>query len=268
MALSSIKGKEKALLEDSMSDSESGSDATSSSTSSDSESDSEDEITPEYLESLLQKARQHAATNRAEKNNGNSLEEDIINIGSSLKESLPELDPGKLPPAYIRLGKTRRDGPSQIRDPDVERAMLASSSFDIPAPPLKNMTAGSNWFDLPAPAEADLPRLYREVEALRLRNQLDPKRFYRKDEGEGKGIKGLPKYFAIGTVVASSTPFGTASSDNLVRAHRKRTLVDELVDDAEAKRYAKKKFADLQGVRCAKGRSTLAARNALKRRKW
>jgi hypothetical protein len=62
---------------------------------------------------------------------------------------------------------------------------------------LKNKTAGSKWFDLPAPAEADLPRLYREVEALRLRNQLDPKRFYRKDEGEGKGIKGLPKHFAV-----------------------------------------------------------------------
>ena len=26
---------------------------------------------------------------------------------------------------------------------------------------------------------------------------MDPKRFYRKDEGEGKGIKGLPKYFAV-----------------------------------------------------------------------
>jgi hypothetical protein len=39
--------------------------------------------------------------------------------------------------------------------------------------------------------------MYREVEALRLRNQLDPKRFYRKDEGEGKGIKGLPKHFAV-----------------------------------------------------------------------
>ena len=41
--------------------------------------------------------------------------------------------------------------------------------------------------------------MYREVEALRLRNQLDPKRFYKKDEGEGMGIKGLPKYFAVGT---------------------------------------------------------------------
>ena len=62
---------------------------------------------------------------------------------------------------------------------------------------MKQKTASPSWFDLPAPSEADLPRLHREVESLRLRNQLDPKRFYRKDEGEGKGIKGLPKYFAV-----------------------------------------------------------------------
>jgi hypothetical protein len=76
-----------------------------------------------------------------------------------------------------------------------------SRARPIPANPfqlqLKTKTAGKDWFDLPAPAEADLPRLYREYEALRLRNHLDPKRFYRKDEGEGKGIKGLPKYFAV-----------------------------------------------------------------------
>ncbi|TFY68809.1 hypothetical protein EVG20_g3403 [Dentipellis fragilis] len=151
---------------------------------------------------------------------------------------------------------------------------------------LKNKTAGPDWFDLPAPADADLPRLYREVEALRLRNQLDPKRFYRKDEGEGKGIKGLPKHFAarripcvivvcyadvvmqIGTIIPTSTPFGTASGDNLTRAERKRTLVDELVDDAEARRYAKKKFTDLQGVRAKKGRNTLHAKNAARKPKW
>lgn len=80
------------------------------------------------------------------------------------------------------------------------------------------MTAGSDWFDLPAPAEADLPRLYREVEALRLRNQLDPKRFYRKDEGEGKGMKGLPKYFAV------STSFNT----QMAACYNLSTLFDRL----------------------------------------
>jgi Fcf2 pre-rRNA processing len=62
---------------------------------------------------------------------------------------------------------------------------------------LKERTAGPKWFDLPAPAEADRPRLYKEYQALRLRNQLDPKRFYRKDPGESRGIKGLPKHFAV-----------------------------------------------------------------------
>jgi len=54
----------------------------------------------------------------------------------------------------------------------------------------------------------------------------------------------------------------------LTRANRKRTLVDELVDDAEAKRYAKKKFEDLQSVRGAKGKNTLRAKQALRKGKW
>jgi hypothetical protein len=201
------------------------------------------------------------------------------------RRPLPPLDPGVLPPPYFEFGKARHQAPTSVRDPDVAHAEAASSSASVPAPPedpnadwkqltrkqrkaLKTKTTGPGWFDLPAPAEADLPRLYREVEALRLRNQLDPKRFYRKDEGEGKGIKGLPKHFAIGTILPTATPFGTASTDNLPRAHRKRTLVDELVDDAEARRYAKKKFDELQSVREAKGKKTLHKRNDLRKPKW
>lgn len=135
------------------------------------------------------------------------------------------------------MGSSRSDGVASFRDPAVEMAEKAALALSAPAPPipppeltkaglpltkrqkkevrsndnltfaniltsaqLKNRTAGPSWYDLPAPAEADLPRLHREVEALRLRNQLDPKRFYRKDEGEGKGIKGLPKYFAVSVI--------------------------------------------------------------------
>jgi len=72
----------------------------------------------------------------------------------------------------------------------------------------------------------------------------------------------------IGTIVATNTPFGGASSENLTRAERKRTLVDELVDDAEAKRYAKKKFDELQSVRGAKGRNTLQVKKATRKPKW
>lgn len=44
--------------------------------------------------------------------------------------------------------------------------------------------------------------------------------------------------------------------------------MDELVDDAEAKSYAKKKFKELQGVRSAKGRGTLAKKKAARKPKW
>ncbi|KAH9480483.1 rRNA-processing protein fcf2 [Psilocybe cubensis] len=289
------KGKEKAIEEEEEVSEESDSDiSSSSSVTSDSDSDSsedEEPITQEYLNLLFEKARKNAedAEKRSQAiSDETGKEEEVITLDDEMQIPLPKLNPGKLPAPYIQLGETRFDGPSSIRDPEVERTEKATASMSVPAPPLppaelsksgkpltkkerkqiKNKTAGPDWFDLPAPSEADLPRLYREVEALRLRNQLDPKRFYKKDEGEGKGIKGLPKYFAIGTILPSKTPFGTPSGDNLTRANRKRTLVDELVDDAEAKRYAKKKFEDLQSVRGARGKNTLHAKQAARRPKW
>ncbi|KAN0127335.1 Fcf2 domain containing protein [Lactarius tabidus] len=254
-------------------------------------SEDEDEITQEYLDSLLEKARASIAEKAAKNTPAkDTSEEDVIRLDDLDSEfkGLPPLDPGTLPPSYITFGESPLDAPSAIRDLDVERVMESSSSRSVPAPPrpppeltksgkpltkkekkaLKEKTAGPKWFDLPAPAEADLPRLHKEYEALRLRNQLDPKRFYRKDPGEGRGIKGLPKHFAIGTIVPTSTPFGGPSSDSLPRSARKRTLVDELVDDAEARHYAKRKFNELQSSRAAKGRGTLAARYAARKPKW
>ncbi|EAU86260.1 hypothetical protein CC1G_03471 [Coprinopsis cinerea okayama7 len=269
---------------DSESDSESSTSSSSSSSDSDSEfsdSDDEPEITKEYLDSLIEKAKQNALAKQRQVEE----EEEVLVLESD--RPLPPLDPGNLPKPYIDPGSSIRDRTTK-RDLDAEALEQKTTELLVPQPPipppeltksgkpltkkekkaLKKVTAGPDWFDLPAPAEADLPRLYREVEALRLRNQLDPKRFYRKDEGEGKGIKGLPKYFAMGKVITSDSPFGATTSENLTRADRKRTLVDELVDDAEARRYAKKKFNDLQGVREAKGRNTLRTRQNARRPKW
>jgi len=282
----------------------SGSSTSSLSSSSESESESEhganssededeDDVSQEYLDALLEKARASIAEKAAKNTlaqNGDALEADVIRLTDieSELEGLPPLDPGALPPSYITFGESPNDAPSAIRDLDVERVMASSSPRSAPAPPvpppeitksgkpltkkekkaLKEKTAGPKWFDLPAPAEADRPRLYKEYEALRLRNQLDPKRFYRKDPGEGRGIKGLPKHFAIGTIIPTSTPFGGPSVDSLPRSARKRTLVDELVDDAEARHYAKRKFNELQSSRAAKGRGTLKARYAARKPKW
>ncbi|KAJ2978324.1 hypothetical protein NUW54_g11300 [Trametes sanguinea] len=264
------------------SDDSSGSDSDASTSDSDSDSDSEEEVTQEFLESLLARARQNAAKSATKQAASGNGEEEFIQLGSDDEDGkkeppLPPLDASSLPSPYIILPDGPKAGPSKLRDPDVEHVQKAASSISapaVPAPPpevtadgkrltkkeakkLKNKTAGPGWFDLPAPAEADLPRLYREVEALRLHKQLDPKQFYRKEPGEGKGIKGLPKHFAIGTIVATPNPFGKPAPDNLPRSSRKRTLVDELVDDAEAKSHEPTKGAtDVDHSDCKAGRGT------------
>ncbi|EIW59053.1 Fcf2-domain-containing protein [Trametes versicolor FP-101664 SS1] len=286
--------------------SDSDSDTSGSDSDSDSEDDVTQEFLEYLLAQARRNASQASAQQAASKSGEEEfIQLDSDDEGEGKKQlPLPALDTGSLPAPYITLSEDRVAGPSKLRDPDVEQAQRAASSISapaVPAPPpevtadgkrltkkeakqvrappplppaaplsrmMKNKTAGPAWFDLPAPAEADLPRLYREVEALRLHKQLDPKQFYRKEPGEGKGIKGLPKHFAIGKIVATPNPFGKASADSLPRASRKRTLVDELVDDAEAKSYAKKKFRELQSVRGARGRGTLAAKKALRKPKW
>ncbi|OCH88696.1 Fcf2-domain-containing protein [Obba rivulosa] len=267
-------------------DSESSEESDSDSDLESSASDSEEEITQEFLNSLLEKARRNAQEKSSASRSQAGGEEDVMHLLDETNPEeppLPPLDPGDLPAPYLILDDdASKAGPSKIRDPEVEQVEKTTPAAPAPPPEVtkakkalkkekkaeKAKTAGAAWYDLPAPAEADLPRLYREVEALRLRNQLDPKRFYRKEAGEGRGIKGLPKHFAIGTIIPTNTPFGTASADNLSRAQRKRTLVDELVDDAESKSYAKKKFKELQTVRGAKGRGTLAQKKAMRRPKW
>lgn len=100
---------------------------------------------------------------------------------------------------------------------------------------------------------------------MRLRNALDPKRFYRKEDTKAGP---LPKYFAIGHIVTTRSPFGGPSRDDLPKAARKRTIVDELMDDDEARTYAKRKFNELQAVRGEKGRATWKKKRDLRTKKW
>src|ERR1700722_181400 len=60
-------------------------------------------------------------------------------VGSSYSahgRTLPQLDPGTLPPPYFILGETRREGLSSMRDPDIERIEHVSASYAVPAPPV------------------------------------------------------------------------------------------------------------------------------------
>ncbi|KAG9015520.1 hypothetical protein FRB94_000125 [Tulasnella sp. JGI-2019a] len=237
--------------------------------------DDSDVASPEELEELLRKAKISLAVS-----SGGTKKK--RNWKPPKTGKIAPLDPGpSLPAPYFSIPDRKVIPPKLIKDPGVERVQQATTLApkilkapelnDAGAPltkkekrELRNATIGPQWFDLPAPRAADLPDMYKQVEAIRLRRAMDRKLFMRRDYGEKKGIKGLPKYFAIGKVVDTPTPFKSHDSRNLTRRERKRTAVEELLADQESRAFTKRKFIELQTKRDKKGPG-----NAFKRaRKW
>lgn len=98
-------------------------------------------------------------------------------------------------------------------------------------------TAGKNWFDMPAPTIT--PELKKDMQLLKLRSVLDPKRHYKKGDSKSKT---LPKYFQVGTVIESPSDF---YSGRLAKNERKATLADELLSDQTLGQYRKRKVREI-----------------------
>uniref|UniRef100_A0A5B6YKX3 Putative rRNA-processing protein fcf2-like n=1 Tax=Davidia involucrata TaxID=16924 RepID=A0A5B6YKX3_DAVIN len=99
-------------------------------------------------------------------------------------------------------------------------------------------TAGKNWFDMPAPTIT--PELKKDLQLLKLRSAIDPKRHYKKGDSKSKT---LPKYFQIGTVIESASEFFTG---RLTKKERKATLADELLSDSTHGEYRKRKVREIE----------------------
>ncbi|XP_066262407.1 deoxynucleotidyltransferase terminal-interacting protein 2-like [Euwallacea similis] len=100
----------------------------------------------------------------------------------------------------------------------------------------REKTKGKNWYGLPATEMTD--ELKQDLEVLQMRSVLDPKRFYKKND-----LKVLPKYFQVGKVMDAPLDF---YNNRLTKKERKRTLVDELLSDAEFQKYNKRKFKEIE----------------------
>jgi hypothetical protein len=130
------------------------------------------------------------------------------------------------------------------------------------------------------PAPEVTPAMKREVQAMRLTGALDPKHFQR---GEAKRDRGkMPEFFQVrraslrvdapnetiapqlGHVIESRHPASTAASAPVAR---KRTFVETLVDDTEARAYATKKFREVQSQKASGGKSYYRAKQAARKAK-
>ncbi|CAH1984315.1 unnamed protein product [Acanthoscelides obtectus] len=99
----------------------------------------------------------------------------------------------------------------------------------------REKTKGKKWFGLPATEMTE--EIKNDLEILKMRSVLDPKHFYKKND-----LKVLPKYFEMGKVMDSPLEF---YSNRLTKKERKKTLVDELLADAEFHKYNKRKYKEI-----------------------
>ncbi|XP_014889993.1 deoxynucleotidyltransferase terminal-interacting protein 2 [Poecilia latipinna] len=102
-------------------------------------------------------------------------------------------------------------------------------------------STGDGWFGMKAPELTQ--ELKGDLQVLKMRGSLDPKRFYKKNDRDG-----FPKYFQVGTVMDSPVDF---YHSRVPKKERKRTMVEELLHDAEFRQKNKRKYQQIIAAKAA-----------------
>ncbi|XP_041791660.1 deoxynucleotidyltransferase terminal-interacting protein 2 [Chelmon rostratus] len=107
----------------------------------------------------------------------------------------------------------------------------------------RQKSTGDGWFNMKAPEISQ--ELKGDLQVLKMRGSMDPKRFYKKNDRDG-----FPKYFQVGTVVDNPADF---YHSRIPKKDRKRTMVEELLADAEFRHNNKKKYQHILAEKAAQG---------------
>uniref|UniRef100_A0A182NUM7 Fcf2 domain-containing protein n=1 Tax=Anopheles dirus TaxID=7168 RepID=A0A182NUM7_9DIPT len=99
----------------------------------------------------------------------------------------------------------------------------------------RQKTKGKKWFHMSAPEVT--PELQNELALLKMRSVLDPKQSFKRIEKR----KQLPKYFEMGKVIDSPLDH---FNERGVKKLKSKSLVDELLADAEFQKFNKRKYAE------------------------
>lgn len=182
------------------------------------------------------------------------------------KQEKPHISATALKPKS--KGKARADDPPELKPylESVERDGVISQRKPTKRQirEHREKTAGKQWFDMPefpgsryaskdprSRAEhgkssytggdaraATEKEMRRQVVAIRLRNALDPKRYYRGGTGAEKNI---PKYAQLGRIVGG----GLEPASILTRKERAPSAVGEVTRDTDTRAYSKRKFDEV-----------------------
>ncbi|XP_067892918.1 deoxynucleotidyltransferase terminal-interacting protein 2-like isoform X2 [Heterodontus francisci] len=197
-------------------------------------------------------------------------EEDILKTKSSLIDLSSSIDPGlnlkELGGLYISFDLDKQGHNSKAfkklkeqkkNDDELLANTILTPEFEKQecVPPLKESirqlkkkrreerakTTGDGWYNMKAPDLTD--ELKNDLRALKMRAAINPKRFYKKNDRDG-----FPKYFQVGEVLDNPVDF---YHSRVPKKQRKQTMVEELLADAEFRRYNKKKYQQIVAEKAA-----------------
>uniref|UniRef100_A0A914XH88 Fcf2 pre-rRNA processing C-terminal domain-containing protein n=1 Tax=Plectus sambesii TaxID=2011161 RepID=A0A914XH88_9BILA len=100
----------------------------------------------------------------------------------------------------------------------------------------KEKTKGSSWFGLPATELTE--DIKRDLEVIQMRDSLDTKTHYKSNDRPV-----LPKYFQVGRILEHKADF---YNSRVSMKNRKKSIVDELLADANFQRQNKRRYDDIK----------------------
>ncbi|CAH0479168.1 unnamed protein product [Peronospora belbahrii] len=110
---------------------------------------------------------------------------------------------------------------------------------------LHKKSAGRRWFNFES--EEMTADARRDFALLRMRNYLDPKKFYKSSDHS----RALPKHFQMGVVIEGAHEFHSA---RLTKKQRRKTFTDEIMADEAVMQYTHRVAGNIQAARSNRDR--------------
>ncbi|KNG52569.1 rrna-processing protein fcf2 [Stemphylium lycopersici] len=157
---------------------------------------------------------------------------------------LPKLTPGHIADTYEKTdGNITRLDHSKLVDKNQKALANGIKKIEDPLQikkqkqEEKKATAGAQWFNMP---KTDLTsELRRDLQLLKMRSVLDPKRHYKKDNSKSD----VPAFSQVGTIIEGATEF---YSSRLKNKDRKQTMLEEVIAQEQDSGRFNRKYQDIQ----------------------
>ncbi|KAL5119127.1 dTDP-fucopyranose mutase [Pleosporales sp. CAS-2024a] len=193
------------------------------------EDETDDELSDEHMRQLLNEAATRMRAKAARK--------PIIPSHAPIR--LPKLRPAHLADTHERTdGSITRLDHAKLVDKKQQALANGIKKMDDPLAikkqktEEKHATAGAQWFNMPKTHLT--PELRRDLQLLKMRNVLDPKRHYKKDNSKDD----VPAFSQVGTIIEGATEF---YSSRLNKKDRKQTILEEVIaQEQDSGRFQRK----------------------------